>query len=53
MYKRQGFELVEKRFDETFTLLRYKSHARITVTPEELIKKHIEFERRAAVLLEP
>ncbi len=48
-----GFELVEKRFDETFTLLRYTSPEPVTVTPAELITKHIEFERRAAVLLEP
>ena len=48
-----GFELVQKRFDETFTLLRYTSATPVHVTPAGLVGSHIEFERRAAVLLEP
>lgn len=48
-----GFELVDERFDDTFTLLRYTSPQPVTVTPADLVTKHIEFERRAAVMLEP
>lgn len=48
-----GFTLVETRFEESFTLLRYTASAPVTVTPEELITKHVEFERRAAVMYEP
>jgi hypothetical protein len=47
-----GFELVETRFAETYTLLRYTSARLAEVTPAELIKKHVEFERRAAVFIE-
>jgi len=47
-----GFSLVETRFDDTFTLLRYKSPTAITVTPNELIAGHIDFTRRAAVFVE-
>ncbi len=48
-----AFHLVQTRFEETYTLLRYTSPTPAHVTPAGLVSKHIEFERRAAVLLEP
>jgi hypothetical protein len=47
-----GFQLVEMRFEETFTLLRYTAPAPVAVTPDGLAGQHIEFERRAAVFVE-
>jgi mannosyltransferase len=47
-----GFQLVETRFEETFTLLRYTAPAPAATTPAELIARHIDFERRAAVFVE-
>jgi mannosyltransferase len=48
-----GFELVETRFEETYTILRYTSPTLANVTPAELAAQHVEFERRAAVFVEP
>ena len=48
-----GFELVDERFEETYTLLRYTAPEPVTVTPEGLIAAGIDFERRAAVFVEP
>ena len=47
-----GFELVETRFDETFTLLRYQAPDPVVVIPAQLGAHHIELERRSAVLFE-
>ena len=48
-----GFEHAETRFEETFTLIRYTASDPIAVTPDQLVAGHIDFERRAAVFVEP
>lgn len=47
-----GFELVQTRFEKTFTLLRYTVPAPVTVTPGALVAAHIDLERPAAVFIE-
>ena len=47
-----GFELIETRFEETFTLLRYTSTAPANVTPAGLVPAHIDLERPAGVFVE-
>jgi hypothetical protein len=48
-----GFELAETRFEETFTLIRYTTPDPLAVTPAQLVAGHIDFERRAAVFVDP
>lgn len=47
-----GFELVETRFEDRFTLLRYEAPEPILVTPRGLISGHFDSRRRAAVFVE-
>jgi hypothetical protein len=47
-----GFELVEIRFEDTFTLLRYQAPEPVMVIPVQLGAVHIELERRSAVFFE-
>ncbi|MDX6646593.1 MAG: mannosyltransferase [Miltoncostaeaceae bacterium] len=47
-----GFELVEKRFGTTFTLLRYTAPAPVPVNPAGLVAMHVDTSRPAAVFVE-